>query len=63
MERFSSSVSAIGTELHTIATRFSQADQSQEHGVQTSTSQSASGKDVRKRRYRIYMIKEVSLGI
>ena len=47
MERFSSSVSAIGTELHTIATRFSQADQSQGHGVQTSSSQSTSGKDVK----------------
>ncbi|MCM3174355.1 WXG100 family type VII secretion target [Paenibacillus sp. MER 99-2] len=47
MANFSTSVSSIGTELNTIATRFAQADQSQGQGVQANGGQSPSGKDVK----------------
>ncbi|WP_145407285.1 WXG100 family type VII secretion target [Paenibacillus xylanexedens] len=47
MANFSTSVSSIGTELNTIATRFAQADQSQGAGVQANGGQSPSGKDVK----------------
>ncbi|WP_434752638.1 WXG100 family type VII secretion target [Paenibacillus amylolyticus] len=47
MTNFSTTVFSIGTELNTIATRFAQADQSQEQGVNTNGGQSSSGKNVK----------------